>query len=50
MKFEQLLSTFDTSSIIRPTMPPAESLPHFSLSETKLSIVLDKTQDIILEL
>ena len=26
-----------------------ESVPHFPLSETKISVVLDKTQDIILK-
>ena len=36
--------------IIRSKIPPTESIPHFPRSETKLSVVLDKSQDIILEL
>ena len=31
-------------------MPPTESLPHFPLSELILNVVLDKTEDITLEL
>ena len=50
MEFEQLPPTLDMSPIIRPTIPPTESVPHFPLSENKLSVLLDKTQDIILEL
>ena len=38
------------SPIIRSKVQSIESLPHFPLSETKFSVVLDKTQDIILEL
>ena len=33
-----------------PIIRPIESEPHFPLSETKISVVLDKTQDSILEL
>ena len=36
------------SPIIRPEVQL--SMPHFPLSETKLSVALDKTQEIILEL
>ena len=37
--------------IIRPEVESLEvSMPHFPMSETKLSVMLDKTQDIILEL
>ena len=50
MEFEQLPPTLDMSPLIRSVMPPMESLPYFPISETKLSVVLDKTQDIILEL
>ena len=38
------------SPIIRPAILSTESVPHFPLSKTKLGAVLDKTQDIILEL
>ena len=50
MEFKQLSPTPDMSSIIRSKIQPTESILHFPLSETKLSVVLDKTQDIILEL
>ena len=41
----------DMSPIIRPEVQPIEiSMLHFPLSETKLSIVIDKIQDINLEL
>ena len=50
IEFEQLLPTPDMSPIIRSKTPPMESISHFPLSETKLSVVLDKTQDIILGL
>ena len=33
-----------------PIIRPIESEPHFPLHETKISVVLNKTQDIILEL
>ena len=49
-KFEQLPPTPDMSPIIRPVMPPTGSLPGFPISDTKESVVLDKTQDIIIEL
>ena len=43
--------TPDMSPIIRPEVQSIEiSIPHFPLSETKLSVVLDKTQEIIFEL
>ena len=42
----ELPPTPDMSSIIRSI----EYEPHFPLSETKISVVLDKTQDVILEL
>ena len=43
--------TPDISPIIRPEVQSIEmSMPHFPLSETKLSVVIDKTQDIILNL
>ena len=38
------------SPIIRSKVQPTETIPSFPLSETKLSVILDKTQDIILEL
>ena len=39
------------SPIIRPEVQSIEmSMPHFPLSETKCSVVIDKTQDIIPEL
>ena len=50
MEFEQLPPTPDMSSIIRSKIPHTESIPHFPLSKTTLSVVLDKTKDIILEL
>ena len=50
VEFEQLPSTPDMFPIIRSKVRPTEPMPHFPLSETKLSVVLDKTQDIILEL
>ena len=50
MESQQLPPTLDMSPIIRSKIPPTESIPHFPLSETKLSVVLDKTQDIILKL
>ena len=42
----ELPTTPDMSPIIRPI----ESEPHFPVSEIKTSVVLDKTQDTILEL
>ena len=43
--------TPDMSPIIRIEQESLEvSMPHFPMSETKLSVVIDKTQDIILEL
>ena len=50
MEFEQLPPTLDMSPIIWYKIPSMESIPHFPVSENKLSVVLDKTQDIILEL
>ena len=49
-EFEQLPPMPDMSPIIRPVMLPMGSLPYFPISETKPSVVLDKTQDIIIEL
>ena len=43
--------TPDMSAIVRPKIEPIEmSMPCFLMSETKLSVMRDKTQDIILEL
>ena len=44
MEFEQLPPTPDMSPIIRPVIPPTESVHPFILSETKLSVVLDTSQ------
>ena len=39
------------SPIVRPEVKPLEvSISHFPMSVTQLSVVIDKTQDIILEL
>ena len=39
------------SPIIRPEVESLEvSIPHFPMSETKLSVMIDKTQHIIFEL
>ena len=47
---EQPSLTPDMLPIIRPEVWSIEmSVPHFLLNKTKLSIVIDKTQDIILE-
>ena len=35
MELEQLPPTLDMSPIIRPIIPPKETVPHFPLSETK---------------
>ena len=40
----------EMSPIIRSEVQSIEPMPHFLLREIKLSAVLDKTQDIILEL
>ena len=45
---DQPLLTPDVSPIIRPEVHL--SIPHLPLSEKQLSVVLDKTQEIILEL
>ena len=50
IEFEHLPSTPDMSPIIRSKVQPIKFMPHFPPSDTKLSVVLDKTQDIILEL
>ena len=48
---EQPPTTQDMSPIIRPEVQPLEMpMSHFPLSKTKLSFVIDKTQDTILEL
>ena len=44
---DQTPLTPDMSPIIRPEVEL--SMPHFPLSETRFSVVLDKTQEIILE-
>ena len=49
-EFKQLPQTPDMSPIIRSKIQSRESMPHFPLSQTKLCVGLDKTQDIILEL
>ena len=43
MEIEQLPPTPDMSPIIRSKIQTTESIPHFPLGETKLSIVFDKT-------
>ena len=48
-ELEQLPQTADMSPIIRPIIPPMESVPYVPLSETKISVILDKTLGIILE-
>ena len=49
-EFNQLAQNPDMSPIIRPKTKLVESMPRFPLIEIKLSVVLDKIQDIILEL
>ena len=44
MEFKQLPPTPHMSPIIRPKTKPIKSIPSFPLSETKLSVVLDKTK------
>ena len=51
METKQPPLTPDMSPVVRPEVESIEmSMPHFPLSETKLSVIIDKTQDIILEL
>ena len=51
IEFEQPPLTPDMSPITRPEVQSIEmSMPHFPLNKTKLSVVIDKTQNIILEL
>ena len=50
IEFKQLPPTPDMSPIIRSKGQSIESMPCFPLSETKLSVVRDKSQDTILEL
>ena len=51
MEPEQPPPTPDMSPIVRPEVESMEmSIPHFPMSETKCSVTVDKTQDIILEL
>ena len=51
MESDQPPLTSDMSPVIRPEVQSIEMpMPCFPLSETKPSVVIDKTQDIILEL
>ena len=51
VEFEQLPLTPDMSPMIRSEVQSIEmSMSHFPLSKTEFSVVIDKTQDIILEL